>query len=446
MGWRAKWLVGIASAVMVAVLSPGPAVRAATIDIETSEIEGKTVSFIVIEGDLEYGDELRFADLAIRLPTAVVLLVSPGGNLHAGIEIGKAIRLKGYATWAADARSCASACALAWLGGTPRLMSDDGAVGFHAAWRSDGAASRPDSVGNALVGAYLNQLGMTPNAIAYVTGAQPDGMQWLTFADAEAVGIEVVALAPPDAVAAAETPEPSASEAWASYGDWIQIYSRESLNAAIELGMAYRREFPSTFVFRYDNGWYVVALGPYPDRLAARRDRDRLVRSGRIPKDSLVNDGDRFLELVWGAAPDRPAVALQPRAEESALQLAESYFATWSGSRATAIDFLDRSYAPQVDYFGKRISRTAVMKEKLAFVERWPERRYTFRSSPSVRCGAEGLCVVEGLVDWRAYSPTRNTTSTGTASFTLSLSVRGSRTAIVGETSRVLSRHMRKGR
>ena len=41
---------------------------------------------------------------------------------------------------------------------------------------------------DALVGAYLNQLGLTPNAIAFATGEQPEGMQWMTFADAEYAG------------------------------------------------------------------------------------------------------------------------------------------------------------------------------------------------------------------------------------------------------------------
>lgn len=421
-------------------------VPAAEIGVETTDIDGRSVSFIAIEGDLEYGDEKRFVDLAIGLPEAIVHLASAGGNLHAGIEIGRAIRLKGYATFVSAPYSCASACALAWLGGTPRLMSEDGAVGFHAAWSPDGTSARPDSVGNALVGAYLNQLGLTPNAIAYVTGAQPEGMQWLTFEDAEAVGIEVVALGPPDAIAERAPPETPPADDWTSYAAWIQIYSRQSLNEAIELGMAYRREFAGTFVFRYDNGWYVVALGPYSDPLVARRERDRLVRSSRIPKDSLVNDGSRFLELTWGASPERPAVASRPSREDAAIDLAQDYFATWSGTAATAMDFLDRAYAPQVEYFGKRISRAEVLREKQAFVARWPERRYTLRRGMDVRCGPDGLCVVHGLVDWQAYSGPRNATSTGTASFTLSLRVAGAGATIVGETSRVLSRQTRKGR
>lgn len=440
--WRLWRRVALAMAVMAA---PGQG-QAATIELNTTQVDGEDLSFITIEGDLEYGDELRFADLAMGVPRAAVLFASGGGNLHAGIEIGRAIRLKGFATMAVEPYACASACALAWLGGTPRLMSEDYAVGFHAVWLATDPRRAPDSVGNALVGAYLNQLGLTPPAIRYVTEAQPDGMQWLTFADADAVGIELVALAPEDA-----EPEPPVASAppttddWASYGDWIQIYSRQALNEAIELGMAYQREFAGTFVFRYDNGWYVVALGPYPPG-AARRERDRLVAGRRIPRDSLVNRGERFLDLVWGAAPENPAVSARPSPEAVALSVAEDYFRTWSGPNADAIAFLDRIYAPQVEYFGRLIPRAEVMREKTEFVGRWPRRDYTIRSGASVHCNMSQLCSVHGLVDWRAYSPARNSTSVGTASFSLSFRVGGIAPSLVSETSSVLTRQTRKGR
>ena len=45
-------------------------------------------------------------------------------------------------------------------------------------------------MGNALVGAYLNSLGLPTRAVAYITAAAPDSMQWLTQSDAIAVGIE----------------------------------------------------------------------------------------------------------------------------------------------------------------------------------------------------------------------------------------------------------------
>jgi hypothetical protein len=60
---------------------------------------------------------------------------------------------------------------------------------FHAAYRVvDGKASE-SGVGKALVGSYLNQIGLPDAAIIYVTSAPPEGIDWLTPEKAAGVGI-----------------------------------------------------------------------------------------------------------------------------------------------------------------------------------------------------------------------------------------------------------------
>ena len=141
-----------------------------------------------MRGPLEIGDQ-DLLPVALQHPKAVVALQSDGGSIITAIEIGKAIRLKQYSTLVPSDLYCASACALIWLAGNERFMDATSRVGFHAAFdTSDGKVS---SVANALVGAYLNQLGLGPAAIAYITQASPQSMQWLTAHDANAVGIDV---------------------------------------------------------------------------------------------------------------------------------------------------------------------------------------------------------------------------------------------------------------
>lgn len=98
--------------------------------------------------------------MALAHSSAVVLMNSNGGLLLPGLEIGKAIRLKGFTTVVPEGFQCASACALAWLAGTPRFMSPNGRVGFHAAYLEADGRRMPTSTGNALVGAYLNAAAM----------------------------------------------------------------------------------------------------------------------------------------------------------------------------------------------------------------------------------------------------------------------------------------------
>ena len=298
-------MIRVASAIVAAaVVAACGAASAATITIETVPTQAGTLTVIAIEGDLVPGDDKRFVDIALTANSAAVVLNSMGGSMLAGIEIGKAIRLKHFGTYVPDDLVCASACALAWLGGVPRMMSERSQIGFHAT-SIDGAVS---GAGNALVGAYLNQLGISSAAIAYMTEAPPDQLHWLTLADARRLNLEVERL---DPQAEASKPAFPSSPPGVSFVDWwtrltwIQTYSRENFNDAVRLAAEQSRVLSNTAVFRYDNNWYVVVAGPYTET-AAIPWRAQLIAARTIPSDSLVRDGMRFADLVWGDPPHRP--------------------------------------------------------------------------------------------------------------------------------------------
>src|SRR5262245_50344961 len=162
-------------------------------NISLSPLDGDPAHAIVaVEGDLVADDHVKFRTQVGRLTKAVVAFSSDGGNLFAGIEIGKTIRLKSFATAVLDGQRCASACALAWLGGLPRFMGRTGLVGFHAAYIKKGGQASESGVGNALVGSYLTQIGLSENAVIYITQAAPTELTLLTWRDAEKIGIEVL--------------------------------------------------------------------------------------------------------------------------------------------------------------------------------------------------------------------------------------------------------------
>jgi len=169
--------------------SPVPAV-AATI-VKAPSHAGSVV--ISVSGELVPGDENRFVQIAGTVAGAVVVFESPGGNLFAGIAIGKVIHFKHFDTLVPNGSACASACALAWLGGASRLMGATGRIGFHAPYTrgSGGAIASASAAGNALVSSYLNELGLSAAAILYITETPPEKMKWLGFLEARNVGIEV---------------------------------------------------------------------------------------------------------------------------------------------------------------------------------------------------------------------------------------------------------------
>jgi len=148
-------------------------------------------ALVMVRGDLIASDADTFRTKTTSLTQAIVALSSDGGNLLSGIDIGTQIRMRNFKTWVPDDEKCASACAIAWLGGTTRLMSPTARVGFHAAYRIENGKALETGAGNALLGAYLARIGLPDRAVFYITQSAPHEMTWLSFADARAQGILV---------------------------------------------------------------------------------------------------------------------------------------------------------------------------------------------------------------------------------------------------------------
>ena len=67
---------------------------------------------------------------------SVLYLESPGGNLQAGLELGRVIRKHGFVTYVGNSDReeivpCFSACTLAYLGGYFRFYDPNAAYGMH---------------------------------------------------------------------------------------------------------------------------------------------------------------------------------------------------------------------------------------------------------------------------------------------------------------------------
>jgi len=170
-------------------------------DIDVKQLDNKSV-LILVEGDFELDDVERFRSKVATLSTSRVTVAfrSDGGSLVAGIRIGNLIREKKFATVIPDAASCASACALAWLGGAKRFMGQGASVGFHAAYVLKSYGPVESGSGNAILGAYLNQLGLSEEAILYITKTAPTSIQWMNLRDANEQGIAVAMLSPQQGV------------------------------------------------------------------------------------------------------------------------------------------------------------------------------------------------------------------------------------------------------
>jgi clan AA aspartic protease (TIGR02281 family) len=102
--------------------------------------------------------------------------------------------------------------------------------------------------------------------------------------------------------------------------------------------------------------------------------------------------------------------------------VAERYFAAWSDPNDPAGTSIRSFYAREVNFYGSQLGIDELMVQKSAFTKRWPSRAYTIRpGSLVISCKIEPICVVRGLVDWAASSPSEGRRAAGVASFAMTL-------------------------
>ena len=62
----------------------------------------------------------------------------------------------------------------------------------YAAYVERGGRATETGAGNALLGSYLTQIGLSESAVVYITKAAPTEMTWLNSRDAKQIGIDVI--------------------------------------------------------------------------------------------------------------------------------------------------------------------------------------------------------------------------------------------------------------
>ena len=187
------------------------ATNAATISVTFPFSDDPDRALVTVFGQIAFNDHEKFQRKVSSLsPKTVVAFQSDGGSAVAAIEIGKLIRLRNFYTVVPDNVRCASACALAWLGGTIRFMGANSQIGFHAV--SIRGTGQETGAGNALVGHYLSQIGLAEVAALYITHEGPRSMTWLSLADAIKAGIDVAVLDAPGSSGPSEPTKPVQSD------------------------------------------------------------------------------------------------------------------------------------------------------------------------------------------------------------------------------------------
>ena len=168
---------------------------------------------ISLSGEIVEKDDEKFLQLIHGVNRAVVVLQSNGGSLYPALTMGRAIKASGFATLVPDNAICASACAMIWLGGAKRYSSSSAQIGFHAAYRERYGFATESGSGNAIVGSYYASLGLSDEAIYYLTSSAPGDMFWIDADKARELGIEI-AVIPSSAPAETEQSAPAGIGYW----------------------------------------------------------------------------------------------------------------------------------------------------------------------------------------------------------------------------------------
>jgi hypothetical protein len=176
-------------------------------------------------------------------PKPSVYFDSPGGNLYGAMKLGRAIRAASFNTGLAPGYSreapapnysetfvkdakCASACALAFVGGLDRYVAEAGRYGVHQFYATSGSLGDGASQATVVaVAAYLLEMGVDRGLLDLASVVQPSSIYWLPRSELERLRIDNSApLITPWVITAIDKGQPFISaKSFLSYGRMVTV-------------------------------------------------------------------------------------------------------------------------------------------------------------------------------------------------------------------------------
>ena len=179
----------------------------------TVTVVPRSESGVFRDTTLVYLDGLIDAGASDRLSKALegingkiaVWLNSPGGNLFAGMQLGRIIRKHGASTHIVNYRTllpgeCYSACSLAFLGGVYRFANNGAHYGVHRASLQAGPRADRD-LGqdlSAAIRSYIREMGVDARLFDLWIKAAPDEMYFLSQQQVRDLGVVKDGRKPPE--------------------------------------------------------------------------------------------------------------------------------------------------------------------------------------------------------------------------------------------------------
>lgn len=158
----------------------------------------RDTTLVYLDGRIDDDVPARLSEALDGIDGKIAIwLNSPGGNLFAGMELGRVIRRHGARTHIIDHRTlrpgkCYSACAVAFLGGVHRYIDSGARYGVHRASLSTGSAKGAVDLApnlTAAVESYMREMGVDIRLLHLWMKAGPDEMYVLSRREAKALRV-----------------------------------------------------------------------------------------------------------------------------------------------------------------------------------------------------------------------------------------------------------------
>jgi hypothetical protein len=229
--------------IAAAMFAPCHAYGANTLEQVTEQYR-----LVIIRGDFEHDQNLEpiFAQISAFGPDAITF-DSPGGNIYAAMQLGRFLRMNGVATVQTRSMECASACSLAFIGGSTRF-ADPGSIGVHqSSFAIDGIAAEQVSAIQGITAdvlSYLREMGVDDGLLETALRYESHDIRYLSASEMDDFGVTTSSTAftsvrPLPAKAEPPAPQPQAHELSGTVlhsGQVVDVRSAPS-NAAESLGV-----------------------------------------------------------------------------------------------------------------------------------------------------------------------------------------------------------------
>lgn len=153
------------------------------------------LSYVVVSGLFAHDENLNpFLDAVRANGTSFVVFDSPGGSTYAAMKLGRIIRAEGLNTFQIRRMECASACALAFLGGVER-WAEPGSVGVHrSSFSPDLTMDREQAVagiqeGTADILAYLREMGVDQSLLEFALRYDQSDIRYLSASEMQSLRV-----------------------------------------------------------------------------------------------------------------------------------------------------------------------------------------------------------------------------------------------------------------